>query len=190
MQARRGLSRAAADLLDDRVVRWFSGLGGMTANVRPGKMATPITPITFKRIEALFDIEREIKWPVRCRVPGRRKEMSVPLVAALEDGPSAPGSRATPQSRRRSTTCRRVCRPSLAPRTRPRLPQHQRRRLGARQEVMAVCGIGARSRTNSADVHAHRRLGSPTSSPASPTRHRQTSVTCFRASGATLLKRR
>ena len=99
--------------------RKFFELADIAANARRSKTAAPISPIALeavKRIDAVFDIEREINGLPAAERLAARQERSVPLVAALEAGcaPSAPGSRATPQSPRRSTTCSRVGRPSSA----------------------------------------------------------------------------
>ena len=66
----------------------FFELADIAANARRGKNAPPISPIAFeavKRIDALFDIEREINGlTAEERLRGRRKE-SAALVAGLED---------------------------------------------------------------------------------------------------------
>ena len=67
--------------------RQFFELADIAANARRGKKATAISPIALeavKRIDALFDIERDINGQSaeeRLRV---RQEQSAPLVAALE----------------------------------------------------------------------------------------------------------
>jgi transposase len=67
--------------------RKFFELADIAANARRGKNAPPISPIALeavKRIDALFDIEREINGlSVERRLTARR-ERSTPLVAALE----------------------------------------------------------------------------------------------------------
>ena len=67
--------------------RKFFELADIAANARRGKNAPPISPIALKavkRIDALFDIEREINGlSVEKRLAARR-ETSAPLVAALE----------------------------------------------------------------------------------------------------------
>ena len=67
--------------------RKFFELADIAANARRGKNAPPISPIAWeavKRIDALFDVEREINGlSVEKRLAGRR-ETSAPLVAALE----------------------------------------------------------------------------------------------------------
>jgi transposase len=68
--------------------RKFFELADIAANARRGKSATPISPIALeavKRIDALFDIEREIiglSGEIRM---AERQKRSVVLVAALED---------------------------------------------------------------------------------------------------------
>jgi transposase len=68
--------------------RKFFELADIAANARRGKKATPISPIALeavKRIDALFDIEREINGlTAEERLRARRKE-SAALVAGLED---------------------------------------------------------------------------------------------------------
>src|SRR6202020_2018990 len=67
--------------------RKFFELADIAANTRRGKNAPPISPIALeavKRIDALFDIEREINGlSVENRLTARQ-ERSTPLVAALE----------------------------------------------------------------------------------------------------------
>ena len=67
--------------------RKFFELADIAANARRGKNAPPISPIALeavKRIDALFDVEREINGlSVEKRLAARR-ETSAPLVAALE----------------------------------------------------------------------------------------------------------
>ena len=68
--------------------RKFFELADIAANARRGKNAPPISPIALeavKRIDALFDIEREINGlTAEERLRARRKE-SAALVAGLED---------------------------------------------------------------------------------------------------------
>jgi transposase len=68
--------------------RKFFELADIAANARRGKNAPPISPIALeavKRIDALFDIEREINGlTAEQRLRARRKE-SAALVAGLED---------------------------------------------------------------------------------------------------------
>ena len=67
--------------------RKFYELSDIAANKRRGKRAPPISPLALeavKRIDALFDIEREINgWTVERRLAVRR-ERSAPLVAELK----------------------------------------------------------------------------------------------------------
>ena len=67
--------------------RKFFELADIAANTRRGKKATPISPIALaavKRIDALFDIERDINgFSVEKRLAARQ-EKSAALVAALE----------------------------------------------------------------------------------------------------------
>ena len=98
--------------------RKFFELADIAANARRSKTATPISPIAFeavRRIDGLFDIERKINGLGR-RWLGGAQERSARWSPRWRAGcaPSAPNSRGTMQSRRRSTTCSRVGRPSLA----------------------------------------------------------------------------
>ena len=68
--------------------RKFFELADIAANARRGKDAPPISPIAFeaiKRIDAVFDIEREINGLSAGQRLSVRKERSVPLVAELEE---------------------------------------------------------------------------------------------------------
>ena len=68
--------------------RKFFELADIAANARRGKDAPPISPIAFeaiKRIDAVFDIEREINGLSGGQRLSVRKERSVPLVAELEE---------------------------------------------------------------------------------------------------------
>jgi transposase len=68
--------------------RKFFELADIAANARRGKNAAPISPIALeavKRIDALFDIEREINGLSAARRLAARQERSILLVAALED---------------------------------------------------------------------------------------------------------
>jgi transposase len=63
-------------------------LADIATNARRGKDAPPISPIAFeavKRIDALFDIEREINGLTSEQRLAVREERSVPLVDALEE---------------------------------------------------------------------------------------------------------
>jgi transposase len=68
--------------------RKFFELADIAANARRGKDAPPISPIAFeavKRIDVVFDIEREINGLSAGQRLSVRKERSVPLVAELEE---------------------------------------------------------------------------------------------------------
>jgi transposase len=67
--------------------RKFFELSDVAANARRGKTATPISPIALeavRRIDVLFDIEREINGLSAAERLVARRERSVPLVGALE----------------------------------------------------------------------------------------------------------
>jgi transposase len=67
--------------------RKFFELADISANARRGKVATPISPIALeavKRIDAVFDIEREINGLTAAERLAARRERSVLLVGALE----------------------------------------------------------------------------------------------------------
>ena len=67
--------------------RKFFELADIAANARRGKNAAPISPIALeavKRIDALFDIEREINGLSAAGRLAARRERSAPLVAAFE----------------------------------------------------------------------------------------------------------
>ncbi len=67
--------------------RKFYELADIAANKRRGRRAPPISPLALeavKRIDALFDIEREINGETAERRLAVRRERSVPLVAELE----------------------------------------------------------------------------------------------------------
>ena len=66
----------------------FFELADLAANVRRGKNAAPISPIALeavKRIDAIFDIEREINGVSAEKRLAARRSRSAPLVAALEE---------------------------------------------------------------------------------------------------------
>ncbi len=68
--------------------RKFYELADIAAGKRRGKHAPPISPLAMeavKRIDALFDIEREINGMPAWRRLAIRRERSAPLVAALEE---------------------------------------------------------------------------------------------------------
>src|SRR3984957_9905539 len=67
--------------------RQFFELADIAANARRGKTATAISPVALeavKRIDALFDIERDINGQNAAQRLRMRRELSAPLVAALE----------------------------------------------------------------------------------------------------------
>jgi transposase len=67
--------------------RKFYELADIAANARRGRRAPPISPLALeavKRIDALFDIEREINGHTDERRLAMRRERSAPLVAGLE----------------------------------------------------------------------------------------------------------
>jgi transposase len=67
--------------------RKFFELADIAANARRGKMATPISPIALeavKRIDALFDVEREINGLSTAGRLAARQERSAPLLAAFK----------------------------------------------------------------------------------------------------------
>lgn len=67
--------------------RKFFVLADIAANVRRAKAAPPISPIAFeavRRIDRLFDIERDINGLAAARRLAARQERSAPLVAELE----------------------------------------------------------------------------------------------------------
>jgi transposase len=67
--------------------RKFLELADIAANARRSKTAAPISPIAFeavRRIDALFNIEREINGLSAARRLAARQERCIPLVAALE----------------------------------------------------------------------------------------------------------
>ena len=68
--------------------RKFFELADIAANARRGKDAPPISPIAWeavKRIDALFDIEREINGLSASMRLAARRERNAPLTAALEE---------------------------------------------------------------------------------------------------------
>jgi transposase len=68
--------------------RKFFELADIAASARRSKTAAPISPIALesvRRIDAVFDIEREISGLSAAKRPAARRERSAPLVAALED---------------------------------------------------------------------------------------------------------
>src|SRR5690606_27523149 len=68
--------------------RKFFVLADIATNAKRGKHAVPISPIAFeavKRIDALFDIEREINGMAAGERLERRREVSLPLAEELEN---------------------------------------------------------------------------------------------------------
>ena len=68
--------------------RKFYELADIAANKRRGKRAPPISPLALeavRRIDALFDIERQINGEIAERRLALRRELSAPLLADLED---------------------------------------------------------------------------------------------------------
>ena len=146
--------------------RKFFELADIAANARRGKNATPISPIALeavKRIDALFDIEREINGLSAAGRLAARRERSAPLVAALESwmrAERAKLSRHAAVAKAIDYMLTRWHGLHPLPRRRPHLPVEQRRRASAarvraRQEIMAVRRIGARGGPRRPDVHAH-----------------------------------
>ena len=91
--------------------RKFFELADIAAGARRGSKAPPISPLALeavRRIDEVFDIEREISGQDAAARLAARRETAAPLVEDLERwmrGPSAPGCRATPPSRRPWTPC-------------------------------------------------------------------------------------
>ncbi|MBW8298489.1 MAG: IS66 family transposase [Hydrogenophaga sp.] len=68
--------------------RKFFVLADIATNAKRGKIAAPISPMALeavKRIDALFDIEREINGLAACQRLERRRKDSQPLVEELHD---------------------------------------------------------------------------------------------------------
>ena len=91
--------------------RKFFELADIAAGARRASKAPPISPLALeavRRIDEVFDLERETNgMDADARLAVRRRD-AAPLVADLERwmrGPSALGSRATPPSRRPWTPC-------------------------------------------------------------------------------------
>ena len=147
--------------------RKFYELADIAANKRRGKRAPPISPLALeavKRIDALFDIEREIN--------GETAERRLA---------GAPRAERAARRRARGLDADRACR-ALAPRRRgqgdglhaqalgrlrplprrrPHLPHEQRRRAGAtapmpRKTFLALRRVRPRRRAGRGDVHTHR----------------------------------
>ena len=136
--------------------RKFFELADIAANARRGKTATPISPIAFeavRRIDALFDIEREINGLSAAERLAVRQERSAPLVAALEAWMRAERAKLSRHSRRQGD---RLHAHALAAFTRflddgriclyEQCGRARAARFGSGQEVMAVRRLGARRR--------------------------------------------
>ena len=89
--------------------RKFFELADIAANLRRGKQAAPISPIALeavKRIDAIFDVEREINGlSVEKRLAASARREAPPWSPRSKPGcaPSGPSCRATPRSPRRWT---------------------------------------------------------------------------------------
>nr|AAA98377.1 unknown [Agrobacterium tumefaciens] len=88
-------------------------LADINANAKRGKNAAPISPMALeavKRIDGLFDIEREINGLTADQRLERRRKESLPLVDSLQAGFKTSGQncRAVLRSPRRSITCSSV----------------------------------------------------------------------------------
>ena len=147
--------------------RKFYELADIAANKRRGKRAPPISPLALeavKRIDALFDIEREIYGETAGHRHAVRRERSAPLVAELEDW-NAHGARRALASRLgcqgHGLHAQALGQLRALPRRRPNLPYEQRRRASAtrylsRTQIVAVRRLGPRGRAGRCHVHAHR----------------------------------
>jgi hypothetical protein len=83
--------------------RKFFVLADIAANARRGKTAPPLSPIAFeavKRIDLLFDIERDINGLAAAERLVVRQERSAPLVAELEECPRRAGQAIASRTRR------------------------------------------------------------------------------------------
>ena len=180
--------------------RKFFELADIAANARRGKNAPPISPIALeavKRIDALFDIEREINGlTAEARLRARRKPWSRGWKAGC--APSAPNSRAMPRSPRRSTTCSRAGEPSpdssmmaaSVSRTTPPSARCAAWPWAGSRGCLLVQSAGrngrprcTRSSKPQSSITSIRKLGSPTFSPGSPTRRRLRSPSCYHGIG-------
>ena len=107
-----GLEPSATQVLGHK----FFELAEIAANARGGKNASPISPIALeavKRIDALFDIEREINGlTAEERLRAAQRECCSSRRAGRLDVPSAPKFRAMRRLPRRSTRCSRAKEPS------------------------------------------------------------------------------
>ena len=147
--------------------RKFYELADIAANKRRGKRAPPVSPLALeavKRIDALFDIEREINGETAERRLAVRRERSVPLVAELEAWMRT--ERAALLAPRRhgqgdGLHAQALGRLRPLPRRRPHLPDQQRRRAGTtapvpRKTFLALRRVRSRRRAGRGDVHTHR----------------------------------
>ena len=162
--------------------RKFYELADIAANKRRGKRAPPISPLALeavKRIDALFDIEREINGKPAERRLAVRREKSAPLVAELEDWMRMEACWAIAPGRRRQghgLHAEALGQLRALPRRRPYLHDEQRRRASAtrdrpRKTRLAVRRLRQRGRAGRCHVHAHRHRENSTTSirkPASP----------------------
>ena len=163
--------------------RKFFELADIAANARRGKNAAPISPIALeavRRIDVIFDVERDIngqradeRLRVRREVCRRSGRGAGDLDARRARQAVAP---------RRGRQGARLHADALAglhplPRRRQDLPDQQCRRKGAarprsRQEIVAVRRIRARRRTRRRHVHAHSDREAQRRRPASLARRR------------------
>ena len=135
--------------------RKFFELADIAANARRGKNATPISPIALeavKRIDALFDIEREINGLSGEKRIAERQKRSAPWSPRSKSGcaPSAPNSRAMPGRQGDRLHAHALAGLHSLPRRRADLPHEQlggtsAARPGIGKKVMALRRLGARS---------------------------------------------
>ena len=170
--------------------RKFYELADIAANKRRGKRAPPISPLALeavKRIDALFDIEREINGETAERRLAVRRERSAPLVAELEDWmrmERAGLSRHASAGQGHGLYAEALGQLRPLPRRRPHLPYEQRRRAGAARYLPSeatrgcspaptagACGPLSCTRSSAprSSTTSTRRPGSPMSSTVSPT---------------------
>ena len=147
--------------------RKFYELADIAANKRRGKRAPPISPLALeavKRIDALFDIEREINGEAAGRRLAVRRELSAPLLTELEAWmrtERAALSRHAAGGQGDGLHAQALGRLRPLPRRWPHLSHEQRRRAGPaptmpRKTLMAVRRLGPRRRAGRGDVHTHR----------------------------------
>ena len=143
--------------------RKFFELADVTAKAR-GKLAV-LAPLAFeavKRIDAIFDVEREINGLSADERLAARRERVAPLVADLEAwmrSERAKLSRHNDVAKAMDYMLKRWDTLHALPRRRPHLPDQQRRRAGAarhraRPQVVAVRRLRSRRRARRRDVHA------------------------------------